>query len=219
MERAEQLLRRTPGDSQVRVKDWRGSVRAGAADARSITSMRTTQEIVESIEKRLRELDVEIKTLDAARGALEGGVNRPPRRPPARVMNRRSSAVDASSRTKPSARSRHEVSAQAATESAPRSRKRARTGSRGRTREAAKAISAERIESLLSENGGLTTSALADTTGGDRDHVLRLLRELESAGRVRRIGRRRATRWQAITDEDRIRERAAELQATRKRPA
>ena len=82
-----------------------------------------------------------------------------------------------------------------------------------------KATSADRVESLLSENGGLTTSALAEQTGGNRDHVLRLLRELEAAGRVRRTGQRRGTRWQTITDEDRIRERAAELEATRKRPA
>jgi hypothetical protein len=81
------------------------------------------------------------------------------------------------------------------------------------------AISADRVESALSENGGLTTSALAEKTGGSRDHVLRLLRELETAGRVRRTGQRRGTRWQMITDEDRIRERAAALEATRKRPA
>jgi predicted transcriptional regulator len=82
-----------------------------------------------------------------------------------------------------------------------------------------RAIPADRLESLLSENSGLTTSALAEKTHGNRDHVLRLLRELETAGRVRRTGQRRGTRWQTITDEDRIRERAAELEATRKRPA
>jgi GTP-sensing pleiotropic transcriptional regulator CodY len=80
-----------------------------------------------------------------------------------------------------------------------------------------KAIPADGLESLLSENGGLTTSALAERTGENRDHVLTLLRELETAGRIRRTGQRRGTRWHAITDEDRIRERAAELEATRKR--
>lgn len=82
-----------------------------------------------------------------------------------------------------------------------------------------KAVPTDRVESMLSENGALTTSAVAEKAGGDRDHVLRLLRELEAAGRVRRTGQRRGTRWQTITDEDRIRERAAELEATRKRPA
>ncbi|MFZ0975819.1 MAG: hypothetical protein WAN22_26585 [Solirubrobacteraceae bacterium] len=47
--------------------------------------------------------------------------------------------------------------------------------------------------------------------------MLRLLRDLETGGRIRRTGQRRGTRWHAITDEDRIRERAAELEATRKR--
>ena len=52
---------------------------------------------------------------------------------------------------------------------------------------------------------------------GDRDQVLTLLRELEAAGRIRRTGQRRSTRWHVITDEDRIRERAAELASRRKR--
>jgi hypothetical protein len=72
---------------------------------------------------------------------------------------------------------------------------------------------------LLSDNGGLTTSARAEKTGGDRDQVLNLLRELKTAGRFRRTGQRRGTRWHTIIDEDRIRERAAELEATRRRPA
>jgi GTP-sensing pleiotropic transcriptional regulator CodY len=107
----------------------------------------------------------------------------------------------------------------AAAESAPRSRAKARATSRARASRALKAIPADRVESLLSENGGLTTSALAEKTGENRDHVLGLLRELEIAGRVRRTGQRRGTRWHTITDEDRIRERAAELEATRKRRA
>jgi DNA-binding IclR family transcriptional regulator len=80
-------------------------------------------------------------------------------------------------------------------------------------------VPAGRLEALLSENGGLTTSALAEQTKGDRDQVLTLLRELETAGRVRRSGQRRSTRWHAITDEDRIRERAADLAGRRKRAA
>jgi hypothetical protein len=63
----------------------------------------------------------------------------------------------------------------------------------------------------------MTTSALAEQTGGNRDQILTLLRELEAAGRIRRTGQRRGTRWHAITDEDRIQARAAELAARRKR--
>jgi DNA-binding IclR family transcriptional regulator len=80
-------------------------------------------------------------------------------------------------------------------------------------------VPAGRLEALLSENGGLTTSALAERSNGNRDQVLTLLRELETAGRIRRSGQRRSTRWHAITDEDRIRERAAELASRRRRSA
>ncbi|MDQ6815805.1 MAG: hypothetical protein M3018_00145 [Actinomycetota bacterium] len=66
---------------------------------------------------------------------------------------------------------------------------------------------------LLAETGGLTTAALAERANGHRSQVLVLLRELESAGRIRRTGQRRSTRWQAITDEERIQQRAAELAA------
>jgi CRP-like cAMP-binding protein len=114
---------------------------------------------------------------------------------------------------------RRETSAHVSADPAPRSRKRARTPSRTRVRATFQVISADRVESLLSDDDGLTTSALAEQTGGNRDHVLKLLRELEAAGRVRRTGQRRGTRWHTFTDEDRIRERAAELEATRKRPA
>lgn len=80
-----------------------------------------------------------------------------------------------------------------------------------------RAVPADEVESLLSGNGGLSTSELAARADASRDHVLGLLRELEAAGRVRRTGQRRGTRWHQITDEDRIRVRAAELEATRRR--
>jgi len=70
---------------------------------------------------------------------------------------------------------------------------------------------------MLADGDGLTTAALATAAGADRDQVLTLLRDLEQAGRVRRTGQRRATRWHAITDEERIRERAAELASRSRR--
>lgn len=76
----------------------------------------------------------------------------------------------------------------------------------------------ETAESLLAGGDGLSTAALAEQTGASHDQVLTLLRDLEAARRVRRTGQRRGTRWHAITDEDRIQERAAEL-ATRSRGA
>jgi hypothetical protein len=143
--------------------------------------MKTTRDIVDSIEDRLRELNQEIETLSAARVALDG--------------------VDASEATRP----------------APSHRAVRRTRRRAKAARSGEIVPAGRLEVLLSENGGLTTSALAERTNGDRDQVLTLLRELEAAGRIRRTGQRRSTRWHAITDEDRIRERAAELASRRKR--
>lgn len=168
---------------------------------RSISRM-TTQAILDSIENRLRELNQEIKTLVAARSALGNGEAAPARRP------RASAARPAGSRS-------------GATRPAGGRSSGRRTGSKRRARTAAgtDVVPAGRLEVLLSENGGLTTSALAERTNGSRDQVLTLLRELESAGRIRRTGQRRSTRWHAITDEDRIRERAAELEARRRRPA
>ena len=101
--------------------------------------------------------------------------------------------------------------------SAPPARRKSRARRARRSTRAVEVVPAGRLELLLSENGGLTTSALAQRTNGDRDQVLTLLRELETAGRIRRSGQRRSTRWHAITDEDRIRERAAELAARSRR--
>jgi hypothetical protein len=139
--------------------------------------MRTTQEIVDSIDTRLRELRREIKTLDTARAALKAREAGSSRRAPLKA--------------------------------------------RRKANRAGNAFAPDRLESLLSGNGngGVTTSELAAQASADRDRVLGMLRELETAGRVRRSGQRRATRWHAITDEDRIRERAAELEATRRRRA
>jgi hypothetical protein len=131
--------------------------------------MRTTEEIVDSIDTRLVELSDQIKTLESARSALD----------------QRERAI--------------------------------RKTPRPRARRASRAVPADQVESLLSGNGGLTTSELAARADANRDHVLGLLRELEAAGRVRRTGQRRGTRWHQITDEDRIRVRAAELEATRRR--
>jgi hypothetical protein len=150
--------------------------------------MKTTQQIVDSIDGRLRELNREIETLDAARSAL--GTERRARPAPA-------PAATASSQP----------------------RKPARRRARRRSSRPTDVVPAGRLEVLLSENGGLTTSALAEQTNGNRDQVLTLLRELEAAGKIRRTGQRRGTRWHAITDEDRIRERAAELARRRKRAA
>jgi hypothetical protein len=81
-----------------------------------------------------------------------------------------------------------------------------------------KVLLADTAERMLAESDGLTTVALAKQAGAERDQVLALLRDLETTKRIRRTGQRRSTRWHAITDEDRIQERAAELaRRTRRR--
>jgi hypothetical protein len=179
----------------------------------------TTDEILDSIENRLRELRAEIETLNAARGALQSRRTPPPtrRQAPIRGQNGRDPVPDANEAGGEAAARDH---AQAG--SGGRSRAARRPGRRkGRTkaRRSVEVVPAGKLELLLSGTSGLTTSELADRASGDRDQVLVLLRELEAAGRVRRTGERRGTRWHVITDEDRIRERAAELAALSERGA
>jgi hypothetical protein len=185
--------------------------------------MRTTNEILDSIDNRLREVNEEIQTLNAARAALDGREPRTTRRRRPTTVTKRvattlqSNGADATPPPKVSVEvgaggSADVPSASGGKARRPAPRKARRKGTRG-----AEAVPAERLELLLSENGGLTTSALAEQANANRDQVLTLLRKLEQAGRIRRTGQRRGTRWHAITDEDRIRERAAELAARRKR--
>jgi hypothetical protein len=90
-----------------------------------------------------------------------------------------------------------------------RRRKRAATA-RHRT---AEVVPLGKLEQLLgSTSEGLSAAALAKRTNGSPDQIRALLKDLEAAGKVRRTGQRRGTRWRVITDEDWIAERAAELE-------
>jgi hypothetical protein len=180
--------------------------------------MTTTQTILDSIENRLRELNQEIDTLTAARSALDGR-DAPPARRRRASASRPAAAAASPAAASPPAESPAAASPAAESPATASPARRARSRRRAKTRTGTDVVPAGRLEALLSENGGLTTSTLAERTNGNRDQVLTLLRELETAGRIRRTGQRRSTRWHAITDEDRIRERAAELARRRKRPA
>jgi DNA-binding transcriptional ArsR family regulator len=90
-----------------------------------------------------------------------------------------------------------------------RPRKRSAT-TRPRT---AEVVPLGKLEQLLgSTSEGLSAAALAKRTNGSPDQIRALLKDLEAAGKVRRTGQRRGTRWRVITDEDWIAERAAELE-------
>jgi hypothetical protein len=69
---------------------------------------------------------------------------------------------------------------------------------------------------LRASSDGLSAAALAKETNGRPDQIRALLRDLEAAGKVRRTGQRRGTRWHVITDDDWIAQRASELAARSK---
>jgi len=88
-----------------------------------------------------------------------------------------------------------------------------------RRRQKLQVITAEQLQVILSESAdGLSTTAIAEQGHADPAQVLTVLRKQEAAGHVRRSGERRGTRWHLITDEDRIAERAAELEARSELP-
>ena len=179
--------------------------------------MTAITDIIDSIENRLRELNEEIGALSAARDALDAHDSRAPRgrRRAATSATKPGQSQDASGAGRVQAAV--EPGGPASTAPARLSPSQPRTPARRRTHAKAErtveVVPAGKLELLLSDTGGLPTSALAARANADRDQVLTLLRELETAGRVRRTGQRRATRWHAITDEERIQERAAELAA------
>ena len=185
--------------------------------------MRTTNDILDSIDNRLRVVRKEIETLTAARAALESREQRSTARRGTTATRtsaaRQSNGAGGGAPAKVAVEAKPDTSSRVLSTSRRKARATAQPRPRRKTVRSVSVVPPERVESLLSDNGGLTTSALAERTNGDRGQVLTLLRELETAGRIRRTGQRRGTRWHVITDEDRIRERAAELAARRKRTA
>ena len=177
--------------------------------------MKSTQDIVDSIDTRLRELSDEINTLNAARSALDASERQPSTQPPRRTSTRSIRATG----DNPAAPSNNDAARTTSQESTTRPPKRTSKAARRTTTRASRTTSADHLESLLSGNGDLTTAELAERASANRNQVLNLLRDLERAGRVRRTGQRRSTRWHAITDEDRLHQRIAELEASRRRPA
>jgi hypothetical protein len=150
--------------------------------------MTGTDTILHSIERGLADARTEIARLTAARAALTAGETPAAARPePAPVKE-----------TEPTP----------AAVAPKRRRATRRANSRG-----ARVVPSSKLETLLAATDGLSTAALADRAGGDSAQVLPLLRDLERVGKIRRSGQRRGTRWHLITEDDRIRERAAELEA------
>jgi hypothetical protein len=89
-----------------------------------------------------------------------------------------------------------------------------------RRQSAGSAVQAESLERLLADTpAGLSANAIAKQASAGYSRTLKLLHELEAAGQVRRSGSRRSSVWQLITDENRIAQRAAELERLRSTPS
>ena len=173
--------------------------------ASTIGRMSDSQELVISIDRRLAEARKEIASLEAALAAMSAQTP-----PTATATSARTAPRTATTTTTSAPGRKPRGSATPTTSSGRRRAKPARLP---------EVVPAGKLETLLTSTEGLTTADLVARTGGDRQQLLTLLRELEAAGRVRRSGERRSTRWHAITDEDRIAARVAELERQRAQPA
>ena len=151
----------------------------------------TIDELAKTIQARIDALHGEIATLEAARTQLDANGSGPAATTNGAAPARGGSTRAAADGTKPASRGRR---------------------AKPKTAAATVVVPAGKLEAVLAHNDGVTTAQLAKLTDGRPEQVLTLLRELEAAGRARRTGERRGTRWHAITDEDRIQARAAELE-------
>jgi hypothetical protein len=102
----------------------------------------------------------------------------------------------------------------------PQRSARGRAAKPKRVRPGVDVVGTDALERLLADaSAGLSANAIAQQAGAGYARTLKLLHELEAAGQVRRSGSRRSTVWQLITDEERIAERAAELERLRSAPS
>ncbi len=147
----------------------------------------TIDELAKTIQDRINTLNGEIATLQAARTQLHANGSAPAAAANGAVLASTNSSKPAARRRRPKPKA---AKVTARTEVVP----------------------AGKLEVMLAQHDGITTAQLAKLANGKPDQVRMLLREMESAGRARRTGERRGTRWHAITDEDRIQARAAELE-------
>jgi hypothetical protein len=179
--------------------------------------------ILASLDARLDQLAIEISTLEDARTALQAralpapepattpsaATAKPPRRSTAKTKTPPAKSLP----TPTGPLSNLAATAAAAPKSASSTTRRQKSAKSPPTNRVVSSLSAERLERLLSDSqSGLSAAAIAEQASAPDRQVLALLRALEASGKVRRTGQRRSTLWHLITDEDRIAERAAELE-------
>jgi hypothetical protein len=187
-------------------------------------------QLAAAIESRLADIAAEIVALDAAKAALAAprtGGHAPAITADATATGSRRRA--SRRRLTPSPGTRElatrggepdPVDAAQGVGSTVTAKRSARTGARTVTRpRRGVGVRAETLERLLANaSAGLSANAIAEQAGAGYSRTLRLLRELEIAGQVRRSGSRRSPVWRLVTDDERIAERAAELERRRSTP-
>jgi hypothetical protein len=182
-------------------------------------------QLVAAIDSRLADIAAQVVVLDAARAELAApGTDGQTRarstdaratRSRRRATRRRVTPPDEPPR--PASRSSEREPIKAAqdagsTVAANRSNRK-RHATVTRSRRGGGAVGAKTLERLLADtSAGLSAKAIAQQVGAGYNQTLKLLRELEAAGQVRRSGSRRLMAWRLITDEEHIAQRAAELE-------
>ena len=187
-------------------------------------------QLVAAIDGRLTELAAEISALESAKAALDGTrtVERSPAGDASAVTSRSSARPRRPRRTgspvptepvasgtapEPGTSVRRDGGAVSPKRSTWKAAKRTRRPRAGM------AVGAETLERVLaSTSSGLSANVIAEEAGAGYTAILKRLHELEAAGEVRRSGSRRSTVWRLTTDEERIAERAAELERRRSTP-
>ncbi|MBV9195318.1 MAG: hypothetical protein JO168_14330 [Solirubrobacterales bacterium] len=170
--------------------------------------------LLTSLETRIGELRAEIAQLETVRAALNASTADAvsARNGSARVISKRTRGNSTKAGTPTLARSRAASSSVTSTGTAKKSR-RAATSKIRRPRRSEAPLQLADLEQLIRASGtGLSASAIAAQAGVAYDKTLKLLRELETSGRVRREGSRRSTVWRLVSDDERIAQRAAELE-------
>lgn len=180
----------------------------------------------ESIEARIVELKDEMSALQAARAALRSkgttstgtpaAVPAKKTQPTRRRTARKPASNGASAEIQPSVGdgadfgSPAEPSSKPAAVPKPRRRVEPKPA---KSKGAVEVLVAGKLEAMLGESeDGLSAITISKRSNARYQQVLDLLRELEKTGRIRRTGTRRTSLWRLITDEERIAERAAELE-------
>jgi hypothetical protein len=195
--------------------------------------MPSLDQIRESIEVRLSECRLELAALQAGRAALESKavprtksasstktvVPKPRSRRAAQATSNGHSSAGATKggngaaadTPAPAPAPAEKPAAKAPGDSAT-SRRRARSAP-ARPQKSVEVLLSGKLEAMLGQaDDGLSAISLARRANAGYNQVRDLLRDLESAGQVRRTGSRQTSLWRLITDEDRVAERVAELE-------